>query len=150
MPHKVLQRTYSTRFNAACTAHGKGVPQDHREAIRWFRLAAAAQSLVGAAAQNNLGVAYVRGEGVPQDYREAARWFRFAAEQGFAEAQFRLGVAYFLGNGLPQDYVAAHMWMNLAAASGHELAREARDLIASMMTRAQIVEAQARAREWGV
>ena len=46
------------------------------------------------------------------------------------------------------DYVSAHMWLNLAAAGGHDNAREARDSVAELMTRAQIAEAQRRAREW--
>ena len=49
---------------------------------------------------------------------------------------------------MPQDDVSAHMWLNLAAATGHEDARKARELVAARMTREQIAEAQARAREW--
>ena len=71
-----------------------------------------------------------------------------AAEQGYAEAQFNLGVAYGKGEGIPQDYVTAHMWLNLAAATGNEDARKAREIVATSMTREQIAEAQARAREW--
>ena len=55
---------------------------------------------------------------------------------------------YDIGRGVPQDYVTAHMWLNLAAATGHENARKARDLLKALMTREQIAEAQARAREW--
>ena len=40
------------------------------------------------------------------------------------------------------------MWLNLAAATGHEEARKVRELVAANMTREQIAEAQARAREW--
>ena len=40
------------------------------------------------------------------------------------------------------------MWLNLAAATGNENAREAREIVAASMTREQIAEAQARAREW--
>ena len=55
---------------------------------------------------------------------------------------------YADGLGVPQDYVSAHMWLNLAAATGDEEARKARELVAARMTREQIAEAQARAREW--
>ena len=55
---------------------------------------------------------------------------------------------YDNGRGVPQDYVTAHMWLNLAAATGHEDARKAREIVAASMTREQIAEAQARAREW--
>jgi len=43
---------------------GQGVPQDYREALKWYRLAAEQGN---AAAQNNLGTMYERGLGVPQD-----------------------------------------------------------------------------------
>ncbi len=55
---------------------------------------------------------------------------------------------YGAGRGVPQDYISAHMWLNLAAATGGENARKAREVVAARMTREQIAEAQARAREW--
>ena len=77
---------------------------------------------------------------------EAVRWFRLAAEQG--DAQFNLGVRYANGQGVPQDDVSAHMWLHLAAATGQVEARTVRERVAASMTREQIAEAQARAREW--
>ena len=124
---------------------GRGVPQDDAEAVRWYRLAAEQGN---ATAQLNLGVMYGNGESVPQDDAEAVRWYRLAAEQGDAIAQYNLGVVYSNGEGVPQDYVSAHMWFNLAAATGHDDARKARENVAARMTREQIAEAQARAREW--
>jgi len=55
---------------------------------------------------------------------------------------------YFRGRGVPQDYVSAHMWMNLSAAAGDKEAAKSRDIIAALMTRTQIAEAQKLAREW--
>ena len=55
---------------------------------------------------------------------------------------------YVLGQGAPQDYVTAHMWLNLAAAGGHKIAEKARDEFTTIMTPAQIAEAQKLAREW--
>ena len=52
-------------------ANGQGVPQDHAEAVKWFR-EAADQGV--APAQHNLGVMYDNGEGVPQDHAEAVKW----------------------------------------------------------------------------
>ncbi len=130
-------------------ATGRGVPQDDAEAVRWFRLAAEQGHATG---QYNLGFRYDAGQGVPQDAAEAARWFRLAAEQGDASAQSRLGLKYATGEGVPQDYVSAHMWLNLAAAAGVARggagAREALKMVAESMTREQIAQAQARAREW--
>ena len=64
-------------------AGGKGVPQDHAEGVKWYRLAAN-QGHVGA--QFNLGVTY-GGHGVTQDYVEAAKWYRLAANQGHVRRQ---------------------------------------------------------------
>ena len=124
---------------------GTGVAQDLVEAVRWFRRAAE-QGHAGA--QARLGMAYFQGTGVPQDFAEAVRLVRLAAQQGNVQGQAALGAAYFTGAGVLQDYVSAHMWLNLATAGGHENSREVRDSVAELMTRAQIAEAQRRAREW--
>jgi uncharacterized protein len=129
---------------------GEGVPPDPTEALKWYRLAAA-QGV--ARAQFNLGVMYTKGEGAPQDFTEALKWYRLAAAQGDADAQFNLGVMYSYGHGIPQDYVQAHKWFNLAAtnsttAPDRDKAVEARDALATLMTPAQIAEAQKLAREW--
>ncbi len=124
---------------------GEGVPQDDEEAVRWYRRAAV-QGHAGA--QNNLGLMYAEGRGVPPDDKEAARWFRLAAAQGDAKAQYNLGLMYAEGQGVPQDVVQAHLWMNLAAAQGDEDASKTRDLLAELMTRAQLADAQRLAREW--
>src|SRR5271165_6495694 len=58
-------------------ATGHGVPQDDKEAVRWYRLAAE-QGL--AQAQLSLGYVYGTGHGVPQDDKEAVRWYRLAEE----------------------------------------------------------------------
>ena len=52
-------------------ADGRGAPQDHAEAVRWYRLAAGQGY---ATAQFNLGVRDTNREGVPQDDAEAVRW----------------------------------------------------------------------------
>ncbi len=124
---------------------GKGVPQDYAKAIEWYTKAAE-QGM--ARAQYNVGVAYDNGEGVLQDYAEAKKWYTKAAEQGYAKAQSNLGTMYGTGEGVPEDYVRAHMCYNLAVAQGTETARENRDIIAALMTPADISKAQKLAREW--
>jgi hypothetical protein len=64
-------------------AKGKGVPQDYKEAVKWFTKAAE-QGL--ADAQVNLGVMFDKGEGVPEDYVQAYKWFILAAAQGDKDA----------------------------------------------------------------
>jgi len=122
---------------------GLGVPQDDEEAVIWF-LRAADQG--HAEAQASLGFLYSTGDSVPQNYVEAVRWYRLAADRGFK------------GEGVLQNYVEAHKWFNLVAsrATGDEQkiseeARDlakARDLVAQLMTPAQLAEAQKLAREW--
>jgi TPR repeat protein len=131
---------------------GQGVPQDYAEAVKWYRKAA---DQGNAAAQYNLGLMYDNGHGVPQDYAEAVKWYRKAAERGVATAQNNLGFMYGNGQGVPQDYVQAHKWYNLAGArfpasetENRNKAVENRDLVAALMTPAQIAEAQKLAREW--
>ena len=136
--------------------NGQGVPQDYATARGWYEKAAA-QGF--AQAQVNLGVLYYNGLGMSQDNAMASQWWEKAANQGHAQAQYKLGLLYSnmsppagfrrifgRGQGAPQDYVRAYMWFSLAA--GHltgdeqKLAPEYRDQVASLMTPAQIVEAQ--------
>ena len=51
--------------------HGKGVPQDDAEAVRWYRMAAKQGQ---AEAQYNLGVMYWHGKGVPRDDVRGHMW----------------------------------------------------------------------------
>ena len=55
------------------------MPQDYKEAVRWYR-AAAEQGF--ADAQSNLGLMYDKGQGVPQDYIQAHMWYNLAASSG--------------------------------------------------------------------
>ena len=52
--------------------NGEGVPQDYKEAVKWYRLSAEQGD---ASAQYNLGLMYSNGQGVPQDYVSAHMWF---------------------------------------------------------------------------
>lgn len=130
-------------------AKGEGVPQDHAEAVKWFRMAAAQGNV---AAEVNLGVSYATGAGVPRDYGEAAKWYRQAADQGNGTAQNILGAMYAQGQGVTQDYVQAYVWFSLAAntLSGpdRETAVKGRDLAASKLTPEQLTRAQQMAQDW--
>jgi len=96
--------------------NGKGVPQDYKEAAKWY-LKAAEQG--NASGQNNLGLMYWNGKGVPQDYNEAAKWYRKAADQGNAYGQTNLGDAYRDGKGVLRDYNEAVKWYLKAAEQGN-------------------------------
>ena len=66
----------------------RGVPQNHTEAARLYRLAA---DQGHAQAQCNLAAMSLKGTGVPQDHAVAARPLKLAAGQGFQPAREALG-----------------------------------------------------------
>lgn len=106
-----------------------------------------------AAAQFQLGRAYVAGPRRPEDYAEAVHWFRAAAQRGHPRAQSDLAVLYGKGLGVPLDYVRAYAWFDVAAtgfAHGwrREQALELRDMLAAFMTPAQRDEAGRLADAW--
>jgi TPR repeat protein len=80
--------------------NGQGVPQDYKESVKWYRLAAEQEYSRG---QSNLGDMYRNGQGVPQDYKESVKWYRLAAKQGLSGAQFNLGIMYKNGVGVPRE-----------------------------------------------
>ena len=59
------------------------MPQNHREAVKWWRKAAE-QGHPGA--QFSLGSSYFLGNGLPKDYAKAYMWLCLAKEQGHAKA----------------------------------------------------------------
>ena len=117
--------------------------QDYKEAVKWYRLAAAQGN---ASAQFNLGLMYKDGRGVTQDDKEAVKWYRLASAQGHVDAQYNLGFMYKDGRGVTQDYASAHMWWNLASSAGDADGAKNRDIVAKLMTPQQIEKAQDMAR----
>jgi len=64
---------------------GQGLPQNFKEAVRWFTKAAEQRH---ADAHFNLGALYTNGEGgIKQDLTRALKWFRLAAAQGHEPAK---------------------------------------------------------------
>ena len=57
--------------------NGKGVPQDYKTAVKWYRLAAEQGE---SSAQFTLAWKYAKGEGVPLDYARAHMWANFSDE----------------------------------------------------------------------
>ena len=100
-----------------CYAKGKGVEQDHKEAVRWYRLAA---DQGDAAAQNALALCYANGKGVEEDVEEAVRLYSLAVDQGYTRAYMNLGNCYLHGRGVVQDYHEAVRLYRLAIAQGND------------------------------
>ena len=69
--------------------NGRGVTQDYKEAVKWWRLAAENGY---ASSQSNLGMMHATGKGVTQDYVKAHMWFNIAAENGDEGAKKNLQV----------------------------------------------------------
>jgi TPR repeat protein len=101
--------------------HGKGVPQDYGEALRWYSKAA---NQGNAKAEYALGFMYSQGQGVPRDYVEAVAWYRKAAEQGDRKAQDGIASRFYQGQGVPQDYREAVRWYHKAADQGDAVAED--------------------------
>jgi len=100
------------------------------------------------AAQFALGARYATGEEVKQDYAEAVKWFTLAAEQGHILAQATLGAYYWAGRGVPQDLNKAYYWSVLAQAGGDQASKYRVAVLASRMSRSQVLAAQQQANDW--
>ena len=55
--------------------NGQGVPQDYKEAVKWYMKAGTGNSYY------RLGLCYEHGNGVTKDEKEAVKWYTKAAEQ---------------------------------------------------------------------
>jgi len=110
---------------------GRGVPEDEKQAIFWWKKAAA-QGYTEAMFQ--LGSAFLFGSQaakfVPDPDREAAMWYFQAASAGHAEAQYHLGLLFLAGKGVIDSRTEAARWLQKAAAQGHPEARKALQSIA--------------------
>ena len=118
-PEPEMSAEYQFQTGINYYTGNRGVNQDYKEAIKWWRLAAGRGHRE---AQFNLGGMYRGGYDMfdmPQDYKESNKWYRLAAEQGHAEAQANLGIICSKSEGVPQDYIEAVKWFRLAAEQGH-------------------------------
>ena len=53
-----------------------------------------------------------------------------------------MGALYHNGHGVPPDLVKSHMWLSLAAMRGSNMARQRLAVVADLMTKDQIAEAE--------
>jgi len=101
---------------------GLGVAKNPTAAVKWLRLAVAQDHT---AAQNYLGMMYLKGQGgLPQNEYEAVRLVQLAANKGHAKAQNNLGVFFEKGIGsLDLDLGEAFVWWQKSARQGHPTAQ---------------------------
>jgi hypothetical protein len=89
--------------------------RDTKEAVQWYRRAAAQGQVV---AMYNLGQIFAEGAQSGRGMRKAIHWWRKAAELGHARALANLGVAHEEGRGVRRSAREARRFYYLAARSG--------------------------------
>lgn len=99
---------------------GEGVPENHAEALKYFRIGAQGGD---ATAQLCLATVYAAGDQVQKDPTESAKWLRLSAAQGNPTAQFNLGIALANGDGVVANPAEAGVWWNRAGLQGHAKAK---------------------------
>jgi TPR repeat protein len=65
-----------------------------------------------------------------------------------SETLLSLGLMYSTGRSVAPDLIEAHKWFNIAASRGHTEAAALRSEVAREMSRADIADAQRKARDW--
>ena len=114
------QHTPTALFNLALMyANGTGVPQDHTEAVRLFRLAV---DQGDAGAQCYLGVMYTNGTEVPQDHAERSGCTSSPPTRGRPKRS-TTSVMYEHGTGVQQDHAESARLYRLAADQGEARAQ---------------------------
>jgi S1-C subfamily serine protease len=96
---------------------GEGVPQNYKEALKWYRQAAEKGN---AGAQNNLALMHLNGNGVAKNPIEGAKWMRMAATKGLPRAQVNFGRMYMEGVGVGRNALEAVRWFRRAAEQGDQ------------------------------
>lgn len=99
---------------------GFGVPQDYRQALAWYEVAAANGSQT---AMFNAAVMYDAGRGTATDPQAARAWYERAAAQGYGRAEYNLGLIYQSGEGVAANRTQAVRLFRAAATHGISAAR---------------------------
>lgn len=71
------------------------------------------------------------------DYRHAIDMYKVAASWAYKPAEYNLAVMYFKGQGVPVDRARGAAWMVLAAERGESQYTRARDLMVTMLSKAE-------------
>lgn len=98
-----------------CYRFGRGIQQDHFQAVKWFQKAAEHGN---ANALYFLSICYYMGQAVSQDYSKAFEYANMAAMQGHADAQAEVANYYCDGKGVEKDHDLAIALFKKAAEMG--------------------------------
>ena len=146
---KKKQPTRASLILARMYLEGLGVPANYSRAFQHLSRPAKKGN---AWAATELGKLYLTGSGVMHSNAKAKTWFKKAASVGYGPAQIELGHIHAKGLSLAINKIMAYAWYNLAASSlmGEQrtVALKYRDQLATTMTEAEIVVAQARSLDW--
>ncbi|MBQ5662905.1 MAG: sel1 repeat family protein, partial [Bacteroidaceae bacterium] len=125
LPKKIL---FSDQTNSYIISdlQGKGVKENHKEAIKYYMLAAEQNDTE---ALNTLGYCYYSGTGVVRNYEKAVKYFRQSAELGNDKGELNLANCYYGGKGVKKDLEKAKHLFESAAKKGN---REAKDILKVM------------------
>ncbi|WP_210496256.1 tetratricopeptide repeat protein [Microvirga antarctica] len=126
---------------------GKALPRDMPKAVSYYEQAARKGSALAAF---NLGQALRKGDGVAADPGKAAQWYEFAAKRGHFRAANELALLYVQGQGVSVDLVEGFAWLFPAthASIMDGAATKNAMQLASMLSPAQLEQAQARGRQY--
>ncbi len=119
---------------------GKNIPQNYKEGLYWYELAARGGD---SEAQSELAYIYFTGRFVEKDYDKAKHWFETAAKNGYPLAQYNMGILWYTGHGVPQvDTKKAYAWFNIAAVNGHPSGVAAKNFLETVLSNKEIADAQ--------
>lgn len=122
--------------------YGRGVAEDQEQAIYWLQRAA---RLGNAQAQVSLGYEYDVGRLVAKNDREALRWALRAAYRGDATGMSNAAIVFERW----KYYEDAYLFYSLAASKQLTGAAANRDRVSAQLDRAQILQMQRLARDYG-
>lgn len=103
-----------------CYEKGWGVEQNPKEALSWYRKAAAQEN---GSAYNSIGNFYRTGTGVTADPKQAFEWYQKGAQTKDTQAMLNLGNCYYYGMGTKKDDQTAVKWWKEAANNGNAYAQ---------------------------
>lgn len=99
-----------------CYEKGWGVDQDEKEALAWYRKAAAQEN---GPAFNSIGNFYRTGTVVKADPKQAFGYYQKGAAEKDAQAMLNLGNCYYYGMATEKDEKMAVKWWKDAAEAGN-------------------------------
>ncbi len=103
-----------------CYENGWGVEQNPKEALSWYRKAAAQEN---GPAFNSIGNFYRTGTGVTADPKKAFEWYQKGTQNKDVQAMLNLGNCYYYGMGTKKNEQAAVKWWKEAADNGNAYAQ---------------------------